>query len=927
MAEKNKTTKKKKNGASDIYEEYTSPFTKPGAAGTKGQSAREETPRAKKEKKPANPSSVGNQIMIALFVALAIFLGMCYGLTDEVGTIGAAIARFLPGLFGGAALILPFTLLFHALYWKKDTASGMRAIRFTFSFSVLFFLSVLLHLIFVANGTISADGTLWEMMKQFYPVGIEYVGGGSIGGLIATLAIRGIGLPGSFIFDILFLLISLILFVGQTPSSVWHQLILSFARWFDGRKARRAEREYRKAQAAAYRREEEERRAREQTAMRDSRVTPVYTPVRRTESSVRRHGTIDESILYGEAIPDIKPKEDDYEWRPDSAAAKAARSEPARDEEIVPSFSAKPDEYPESVPAEKPIRTEKKPTETEEDFFEEYTRTPVHRQPAEREKAEEKPKEKAEERPRAKAESVAPIILGPTGGAAVPEEPAGPAYRFPPIDLLQKPKAKSAGASEEDFTLNADKLMETLNNFNVHARIVGISHGPTITRYEIGLEAGTRVRTITNLVDDISLALATSGVRIEGVIPGKSAIGIEVPNRSSDFVYVRDLIERNEFTDAKSRLTTALGKGVAGEPIYLTIDKMPHLLIAGTTGSGKSVCINSMLVSLLYKAKPDEVKLVLIDPKKVELNIYNGLPHLLVPVVFDPKKAAGALHWCVTEMERRFDLIESMNMRNLEMYNRAIAGDPTKEKLPQIVIVIDELADLMMTASNEVEASICRLAQKARAAGMHLIVGTQRPSVDVITGLIKANIPSRIAFTVMSQVDSRTILDVAGAEKLIGHGDMLYAPVGSMKPARVQGAYVSEKEIEDVIRFIKEQNVEDQVIYSGEIMEQIEKEAALCGKKGKAAMDGEDGDEPAEKTDPMLDAAIKVAFESGKISTSLIQRRLSLGFGRAAKLIDIMEQRGIVSPPEGQKPRTLLISYDEYLEMSMSNPTSGGDGE
>ncbi|MBQ0010476.1 MAG: DUF87 domain-containing protein, partial [Ruminococcus sp.] len=388
----------------------------------------------------------------------------------------------------------------------------------------------------------------------------------------------------------------------------------------------------------------------------------------------------------------------------------------------------------------------------------------------------------------------------------------------------------------------------------------------------------------------------------------------------------RDLIERTEFTEAKSRLTTALGKGVAGEPIYLTIDKMPHLLIAGTTGSGKSVCINSMLVSLLYKAKPDDVKLVLIDPKKVELNIYNGLPHLLVPVVFDPKKAAGALHWCVTEMERRFDLIESMNMRNLEMYNQAIAGDPTKEKLPQIVIVIDELADLMMTASNEVEASICRLAQKARAAGMHLIVGTQRPSVDVITGLIKANIPSRIAFTVMSQVDSRTILDVAGAEKLIGHGDMLYAPVGSMKPARVQGAYVSEKEIEDVIHFIKEQNVEDRVIYSGEIMEQIEKEAALCGKKGKAAIDGEEGDEPAEKTDPMLDAAIKVAFESGKISTSLIQRRLSLGFGRAAKLIDIMEQRGIVSPPEGQKPRTLLISYDEYLEMSMSNPV-GGDEE
>ena len=348
-------------------------------------------------------------------------------------------------------------------------------------------------------------------------------------------------------------------------------------------------------------------------------------------------------------------------------------------------------------------------------------------------------------------------------------------------------------------------------------------------------------------------------------------------------------------------------------------------MIAGTTGSGKSVCVNTMLVSLLYKATPEEVKLVLIDPKKVELNVYNGIPHLLVPVVFDPKKAAGALHWCVTEMERRFDLIESMRVRNIAGYNEAIKDDPTKEKLPQIVIVIDELADLMMTAANEVETSICRIAQKARAAGMHLIIGTQRPSVDVITGLIKANIPSRIAFTVMSQVDSRTIIDTSGAEKLIGRGDMLYAPVGCTKPMRAQGAFVSDAELESIIEFIKENSVKEefQTENARAIMERIEKEAALCGKKGKAREEAEADleDEGEEEEDPKLKSAIQLAVDSGKISTSLIQRKLSLGYGRAAKLIDVMERRGIVAPPDGQKPREVLLSKEDYLRMMMNDDT------
>ena len=514
------------------------------------------------------------------------------------------------------------------------------------------------------------------------------------------------------------------------------------------------------------------------------------------------------------------------------------------------------------------------------------------------------------------APAAAPVAAEP----AIPEEPK---YVFPPLDLLEADPNEGIDGEYSELQESADTLIETLRNFKVNAKVVDIFRGPTITRFEIALATGTRVNTVKNLADDISYALATNGVRIEQ-IPGKSAIGIEVPNMGArDTVYLRSLLEDEKFTEAKSKLTTALGKGVSGENVYLDIAKMPHLLIAGTTGSGKSVCINTMLISLLYKATPDEVKLVLVDPKKVELNIYNGIPHLLVPVVFDPKKAAGALHWCVTEMDRRFDLIESMNVRNIDGYNKAIANDPTKEKLPQIVIVIDELADLMMTASNEVETSICRIAQKARAAGMHLIIGTQRPSVDVITGLIKANGPSRIAFTVMSQVDSRTIIDQVGAEKLIGRGDMLYAPVGS-KPMRAQGAFVSDGELEGIIDFIKENSKKAE--YSNEIIFRIDKEAALCGKKGKARDEAIDAmeDDGEEEDDPKLEAAIKLAVEQGKISTSLIQRKLSLGYGRAAKIIDVMERRGIVAPPDGQKPREVLISKEQYLEMSMRKEGAAG---
>ena len=485
-----------------------------------------------------------------------------------------------------------------------------------------------------------------------------------------------------------------------------------------------------------------------------------------------------------------------------------------------------------------------------------------------------------------------------------PVEPPKPAirhrYEFPPVSLLKKPAGKSTAEGDEEARQNAVKLVRTLASFKVNTRISNISRGPTVTRYERVPEEGVRVRSVSNLVDDIALSLATGGVRIEAPIPGKSAIGIEVPNKVVETVYLRELIDNDEFKYAKG-LTAALGMDVAGAPRYFDITKMPHLLIAGTTGSGKSVCINSILISLLYRADPEDLKLILIDPKK----------------------AAGTLNWACIEMERRFELIEDVGVRDIKGYNEAIKGDPDREYLPHIVIIIDELADFMMTAPDEVENSICRLAQKARAAGMHLIIGTQRPSVDVITGLIKANVPSRIAFTVGSQVDSRVILDTVGAEKLIGRGDMLFAPIGCTKPSRVQGAFVSDSEVDAVVDFIKGQ-MDEEMVYDQNVVESIEKEAERCGTKGKGAASAESdggGDD-----DPRLMEALEVAVESGKVSTSLLQRRMSIGYGKAAKLIDQLEAHGWVGPPDGPRPRELRITKAQFMEMALS-ASSGDDAQ
>jgi len=488
-------------------------------------------------------------------------------------------------------------------------------------------------------------------------------------------------------------------------------------------------------------------------------------------------------------------------------------------------------------------------------------------------------------------------------------------YNFPNIEFLNK----SPAPKEEDITSelnhNGRTLVDTLKSFNVQTKIVDISRGPAVTRYELQPASGVKISKITNLADDIALNLAASGVRIEAPIPGKAAVGVEIPNKVVSIVGMRELISSNAFRNAKSKLTVVLGKDISGEVTIADLAKMPHLLIAGSTGSGKSVCINSFIISLLYNATPSEVKLLMIDPKVVELGIYNGIPHLLVPVVTDARKAAGALGWAVNEMIDRYKKFAENNVRDISSYNALVEQSPelkdrTGEKLakmPQVVIIIDELSDLMMVAPNEVEDYICRLAQMARAAGMYLVIATQRPSVDVITGIIKANIPSRIALAVSSQIDSRTILDMSGAEKLLGRGDMLFSPAGCSKPIRVQGCYVTDKEIEKVIDFIK---ISGQSEYDDSIVSEIEKNSI---KDASASSEKSEND-----MDPIMKEAIRCVIEAGQASTSLLQRRLRVGYARAGRLIDEMEQMGIVGPHEGSKPRQVLMSYQQFLEMNMN---------
>lgn len=897
MAEANKNRATGSSGGGRGKSTYKKTKSSPSGGAGRGKPAKNTA-----EKRRDGEESFISQMAPFLAGAVAVMLGVCLYLPDS-GVVGGFLKTVFFGLFSMAAYLTPVLALIIAVMWKRDCAYGMVKWKILNGLALVVLVAMLVHCLAAPAEMVKSLGA------EHFANGRNLSGGGMIGGFLGALMVICFSKVGALVVIFTLLAVLLMLMFGITPKGLYIFIAYKIKMAKDRRETTRARMEEYRAdnmkrmttpRSPAQPREEAPPAPRQMTLdeapapkrfkakKKFNTDVPVDEPDEPAEADMTGAGTdidtdiFDDALRAAEMLPSDGGKaEDAIADEPAPAAA------PPVDEPVLA------DIFSEAYDGDLLDRLAAEYMSSEERSAEIEVKNGVLTVPDEVQDA----AEKAESEERAEV------------------EPPAPEYVFPPANLLSHDEGKRDTNIRDELHANATRLVETLASFNVKTRIVGVSRGPTITRYELLPEPGTRVRSISNLVDDIALNLATTGVRIEAPIPGKNAVGIEVPNKNSAVVHLRTLLETSDFTQAKSRINAALGEDVAGKAQFVDIARMPHLLIAGATGMGKSVCINSIIVSLLYKAKPDEVKLILIDPKKVELNIYNGLPHLLVPVVSDPKKAAGSLGWAVNEMERRFGLIEAVGVRDIHAYNSITASDPDYEFMPQIVIIIDELADLMMTAPDDVEQSICRLAQKARAAGMHLIIGTQRPSVDVITGLIKSNIPSRIAFTVASQVDSRTIIDRSGAENLIGRGDMLYNPVGAAKPIRVQGAFVSESEVESVVSFIRENNT-SKAGYSDEVINQIEQEAARCGtgKKGSssAAAGGADavGDD-----DPMLRQALELAVESGKISTSLIQRRLSLGYGRAAKLIDRMEQLGYVSAPDGQKPRAVLISKQEFMEM------------
>jgi len=846
--------------------------------------------------------AIWKQTVPYLLIVGAILLIICFftGKGEEPGIVTGFIYNVMTGFFSITAIVIPVFLIFAGvseLIDKGDNIIGMRTV-FALVSSVLF--SVLFELV-SPNGSYNVI----EMFKR----GTDIRGGGVIGGLIGQTFLVCFKSAASYVIVIALLLLGIMLTLGLTPKKVFQYI-----------RTKVQEAKERKEAAALEEDEYEDEPEDDYVPEDDGEYLPEPEPVPVLPTGKKKKGPKFE--------PDVPIDDDDLLPEPEPAPEaeetpeeKRARIEREKYNDVI--NNTRKSKTKEELDAEnaifddgeglledgfEDIPAEKSPVDEaiDTDILDKLADTFLG----------EDGDGEGEDPLKVKRE---PVSEGIPEAKQVPIEIPKPEYKFPPIELLgEGGGTQKAQNVREELHDNAAKLVSVLASFNVRTKIVGVSRGPTITRYELLPEPGTRVKSIANLVDDIALNLATSGVRIEAPIPGKAAVGIEVPNKVAETVYLRSLIGDKAFSEHKSNISSALGKDVAGSAVIMDIQKMPHLLIAGATGMGKSVCINSLLVSLLYKATPDDVKLILIDPKKVEFSIYNGLPHLLVPVVSDPKKAAGSLTWAVNEMERRFGLIESVGVREIDGYNKITENDPEMEHMPRIVIVIDELADLMSTAPDDVETSIARLAAKARAAGMHLVIGTQRPSVDVITGLIKANIPSRIAFTVASQVDSRTIIDRSGAENLIGRGDMLYNPVGAAKPRRVQGAFVSDSEVDAVVSFIRANNCQNGAEYSDEVMKEIEAQAALCGvKKGGSGGGAVIADAGGDGGDPLIDQAMEVAFESGKISTSLLQRRLSVGYGRAAKIIDKMEELGYVSAPEGQKPRQLLITKQDYMEMKL----------
>lgn len=834
-------------------------------ASTKGSAARN-----KKGRKSASALSSAQAVQAArqrsqryavVQFAAAILIACLILITGD--NIWLWCHNVLLGLFGSCAILWPILLLYISIVTALEKQTEHPAARIILMVIIIILFCAAVYA-FSSSETVPLK-VYSQKLIELYGNDTLHTDSGLFGGLLGIPLAVALSLLGSRIFLVLALFVAIMILTGTTLVQFFHTI----------------------------------------TKPADAVVNNINAAKARRQIELNRQSSEIDVPLDDDKMPP----------HPTPSSAKAPEK-PKKNEKLerlkkVFSIGQKPQS--ETVPA--PVTVpENKPADTK-------TEPPI-------------PENKPEQQPASILETAATSVQNceheKASPAAVPpaackisasEEPADDGkYHTPPIAMLETTKELSEQDIVSEIQTNGRRLVDTLKSFGVQTTFLGYSRGPAVTQYALQPAAGVKISKITNLSDDLSMNLATAGIRIEAPIPGKAAVGIEVPNKKTTIVRMRDLVESNSFTSSKSNLTVALGRDIAGDVAVADLAKMPHLLIAGATGSGKSVCINSMIISLLYKSTPEDVRFLMIDPKVVELGIYNGIPQLLVPVVTDPHKAAGALSWAVTEMLNRYKTFAANSVRDLTAYNALAASrdyrtedDQSMEKMPQIVIIIDELADLMMAAPNDVEDAICRLAQMARAAGMHLVIATQRPSVDVITGIIKANIPSRIAFSVSSQVDSRTILDMGGAEKLLGHGDMLFSPVGSQKPKRIQGCFVSDSEIESIVNFIKKSQEAD---YSENIAEEIEKNTV----EGNSKEDG--NSEINDDTDPMMPDAIKCVVDCGQASTSLLQRRLRLGYARAGRLIDQMEQMGIIGPRDGSKPRQILITYQQWLEMNMQKADS-----
>ncbi len=852
---------------------------------TRSSSAKKPNTSKKGAKKTAKLQATNSVVSfeVLLWGTLAVSILLFLGDLGFGGVIGDNVSRFFFGLFGVLSYAFPFGLIIAVFFLVSNKENQVAVAKVISGICLFLFLITFVDLLTRGANVISAT--------MAYLYGFQYkTGGGFFGGGIAYLLVRGFGIVGAYVIDVIAMIISLVLITEKSAfkfleNKSKHQKVRNEMRRKEKQKQRELRREEIRQQKEARQKELQEMAKKEEKKPRIQLKTEGVSFDTKLEDK-KQTQTDNMSELNINIYDSASEVEEVYRVPLTSnVTTKSEKTFPKKVEEEPVAF-----EPPEEI---EPVVAEPRPVE---------------------EATSSRPRSTKETR--AQMESEADKVSDEIEQKKVQ---AKKQYVYPTVDLLNPPKGGGAGNTREVLQETAAKLEDTLKNFGVNVTVTDVSCGPAVTRYELQPETGVKVSRITNLADDIKLNLAATDIRIEAPIPGKSAVGIEVPNKEAVMVSIRELMESKEFNKAKSKIAFAAGRDIGGNVIISDIAKMPHLLIAGSTGSGKSVCINTIIMSILFKASPEDVKLIMIDPKVVELSVYNGIPHLLIPVVTDPKKAAGALHWAVSEMTDRYQRFAEAGVRDMAGYNEKVKRKelPAKEKpdgtlevaekMPQIVVIVDELADLMMVSSKEVEEAICRLAQLARAAGIHLIIATQRPSVNVITGLIKANMPSRVAFAVTSGVDSRTILDMVGAEKLLGKGDMLYYPQGFTKPLRVQGAFVSDEEVSRVVSFIKEHMGESQ--YDDEIQNKIE--TSTGSDSGATSISNDGGDDK----DAYFGEAAKLIIEKEKGSIGMLQRNFKIGFNRAARIMDQLEDAGIVGPEEGTKPRKVLITMDQLNDM------------